>query len=343
MKEYLSRGTYIFPPEPEPAAHRRHDRLHGARTCRSGTRSTSAATTSRRRGRRRSRRSPTRSRRPSTCSTRCAPRARSTDDDARRRRRADQLLRERGDPLRRGDLQDAGVHRDVGPDLPGALRRRRTPSSRRFRYGVQVNSLGLTEQQPENNVPAHRARDARRHAVARTPGPEPSSCRRGTRRSGCPARGTSSGRCASSRSSPSRRTCSSTTTSSTARTVMEAKTTELADAARAELDDVLALGGAFAAIDELKRAPRRQPGRTRAPRSRRASSRWSASTASPTTAPSPLDGDEGADSVLTVDPTVEAELSADVADVARRRATPARSRGRSTSCGAAASRDGTTT
>ena len=23
---------------------------------------------------------------------------------------------------------------------------------RRFRYGVQVNSLGLTEQQPENNV-----------------------------------------------------------------------------------------------------------------------------------------------------------------------------------------------
>ena len=26
------------------------------------------------------------------------------------------------------------------------------PSLRRFRYGVQVNSLGLTEQQPENNV-----------------------------------------------------------------------------------------------------------------------------------------------------------------------------------------------
>ncbi len=27
------------------------------------------------------------------------------------------------------------------------------PKYRRFRYGVQVNSLGLTEQQPENNVP----------------------------------------------------------------------------------------------------------------------------------------------------------------------------------------------
>ena len=26
------------------------------------------------------------------------------------------------------------------------------PKQRRFRYGVQVNSLGLTEPQPENNV-----------------------------------------------------------------------------------------------------------------------------------------------------------------------------------------------
>ena len=35
------------------------------------------------------------------------------------------------------------------------------PKLRRFRYGVQVNSLGLTEQQPENNVPADRARGPR--------------------------------------------------------------------------------------------------------------------------------------------------------------------------------------
>ena len=33
-----------------------------------------------------------------------------------------------------------------------ALRRRPNPKQRRFRYGVQVNSLGLTEAQPENNV-----------------------------------------------------------------------------------------------------------------------------------------------------------------------------------------------
>ena len=52
-----------------------------------------------------------------------------------------------------------------------ALRRRPTPDARRFRYGVQVNSLGLTEAQPENNVAAHRAGDARRDAVPRRPGP----------------------------------------------------------------------------------------------------------------------------------------------------------------------------
>ena len=37
-------------------------------------------------------------------------------------------------------------------DRPRALRRRPTPKFLRFRYGVQVNSLGLTEAQPENNV-----------------------------------------------------------------------------------------------------------------------------------------------------------------------------------------------
>ena len=71
---------------------------------------------------------------------------------------------------------------------------------RRFRYGVQVNSLGLTEAQPENNVQrivlemlaVTLSKDAR-------------------------ARGTSSGRCASSRCSPTRATCSSTTTCSPAR------------------------------------------------------------------------------------------------------------------------------
>jgi (2R)-ethylmalonyl-CoA mutase len=75
------------------------------------------------------------------------------------------------------------------------------PKARRLRYGVQVNSLGLTEAQPR------------------------SSCPRGTRRSACPGRGTSSGRCGCSRCSRSRRTCWSTRTSSTARTSSRPKWT----------------------------------------------------------------------------------------------------------------------
>ena len=73
---------------------------------------------------------------------------------------------------------------------------------------------------------AHRARDARRHALEGTHGRARCSCRRGTRRSACPGRGTSSGRCASSRCSPTRPTCSSTTTSSRARTWSRRKTAE---------------------------------------------------------------------------------------------------------------------
>jgi (2R)-ethylmalonyl-CoA mutase len=48
-------------------------------------------------------------------------------------------------------VQDARLRRSLGRDLRNALWRE-DPKFRRFRYGVQVNSLGLTEQQPENNV-----------------------------------------------------------------------------------------------------------------------------------------------------------------------------------------------
>ena len=41
-------------------------------------------------------------------------------------RGVDLVLRQRRHPLRRGDLQDAGLHRAVGPHLPRALRRRPT-------------------------------------------------------------------------------------------------------------------------------------------------------------------------------------------------------------------------
>ena len=42
---------------------------------------------------------------------------------------------------------------------------------RRFRYGVQVNSLGLTEQQPENNVYSHSDRNAGGGALQERPRP----------------------------------------------------------------------------------------------------------------------------------------------------------------------------
>ena len=122
------------------------------------------------------------------------------------------------------------------------------PKKRRFRYGVQVNSLGLTEAQPENNVSASCSRCSASRC-RRTPGPAPYSCRRGTRRSGCRGPGTSSGRCGCSRCWRSSPTCSSTTTSSTARTVVEAKVAELVASAKEEIDRVQAMGGAIAAVE----------------------------------------------------------------------------------------------
>ena len=70
---------------------------------------------------------------------------------------------------------------------------------RRFRYGVQVNSLGLTEQQPENNVyrillemlAVVLSKNAPARAVQLPPG---------TRRLACRGLSTSNGRCACSRS-----------------------------------------------------------------------------------------------------------------------------------------------
>ena len=60
LKEYLEPGDLRVSSRPQHAADRRHDRVHGASTSRSGTRSTSAPTTSRRRELRRCRRSRTR-------------------------------------------------------------------------------------------------------------------------------------------------------------------------------------------------------------------------------------------------------------------------------------------
>ena len=181
------------------------------------------------------------------------------------------------------------------------------PKARRFRYGVQVNSLGLTEAQPENNVQRivlemlavtmskrARARSIQLPAWNEALGlPRPWDQQWSLRMQQVLAFETD---------------LLEYDDLFDGSHVVEARTAELRDAAQAELDDVLALGGAFEAVDALK-------GRlvsSMAERTRRIESgdlvvvgvnRFTE------TEPSPLGG-EGA--ILRVDPAVEAETVADV-------------------------------
>jgi len=177
--------------------------------------------------------------------------------------------------------------------------------ARRFRYGVQVNSLGLTEAQPENNVQrivlemlgVTLSRDARARSL-QLPAwnealglPRPWDQQWALRMQQVLAYETDL------LEYPDLFEGSK---------VMEGLTSELADAAWAELEEVLELGGAFEAIEELK-------GRlvsSHAERMRRIESgeltvvgvnRFAEAL------PSPLEG-EG--SILKVDPAVEAETIA---------------------------------
>ncbi len=176
------------------------------------------------------------------------------------------------------------------------------PKARRFRYGVQVNSLGLTEEQPENNVQRIVLEmlgvTLSKDAVARSiqlPAwnealglPRPWDQQWSLRIQQVLADETDlleyddlfeGGH------------------------VVEKKTGDLVDAARAELDDVLALGGAFEAIDELKR--RLVASHTE--RVRRIESGEQVVVgvnAFTETEPSPLEGEE---LILRVDPRVEEE------------------------------------
>ncbi|HET9601518.1 MAG TPA: protein meaA [Acidimicrobiales bacterium] len=181
------------------------------------------------------------------------------------------------------------------------------PKLRRLRYGVQVNSLGLTEAQPENNVQRivlemlavtlskrARARSVQLPAWNEALGlPTPWDQQWSLRMQQVLAFETDlleyEDILDGSR-------------------VVEARTAELRDAAAAELEEVLALGGAFEAVEELK-------GRlvqSMAERTRRIESgeqvvvgvnRFTE------TAPSPLGG---AEAIVTVDPAVEEEMVEDV-------------------------------
>src|SRR6202142_2938127 len=125
------------------------------------------------------------------------------------------------------------------------------PKLRRFRYGVQVNSLGLTESQPENNVQRivlealgvtlsrrARARALQLPAWNEALGlPRPWDQQWSLRIQQVLAYETD---------------LLEYDDIFDGSVVIEKKTAELAEASWAELDDVLALGGAFEAIDELK-------------------------------------------------------------------------------------------
>ena len=179
--------------------------------------------------------------------------------------------------------------------------------ARRFRYGVQVNSLGLTEAQPENNVQRivlemlavtmskrARARSVQLPAWNEALGlPRPWDQQWSLRMQQVLAFETD---------------LLEYDDIFDGSTVIEATTTALTEAAWAELTDVLERGGAFEAVDELKgRLVRSMAERTR--RIEAGDQMVVGVNSFRETTESPLGG---SGSILTVDPAVEAELVADV-------------------------------
>ena len=179
--------------------------------------------------------------------------------------------------------------------------------ARRFRYGVQVNSLGLTEAQPENNVQRivlemlavtmskrARARSVQLPAWNEALGlPRPWDQQWALRMQQVLAFETD---------------LLEYDDLFDGSTVIESRTAELASAAWTELEEILALGGAFAAVDELKG----RLVRSMAERTRRIEAgdqivvgvnRFTESESSPLDSPG---------NILAVDPAVEDELIADV-------------------------------
>jgi ethylmalonyl-CoA mutase len=181
------------------------------------------------------------------------------------------------------------------------------PKQRRFRYGVQVNSLGLTEAQPENNV---------QRIVLEMLGVTLSKRAR-ARSIQLPAWNEALGLPTPWDQQWSLRMQQVLAYESDlleygdlfdGSHVVEAKTGALRDAAQAELDEVLALGGAFEAVETLKsRLVASMAARTR--RIESGEQIVVGVNAFTETTDSPLGG-EGA--ILTVDPAVGEEMVADV-------------------------------
>ncbi|MEO6654223.1 MAG: protein meaA [Ilumatobacteraceae bacterium] len=179
--------------------------------------------------------------------------------------------------------------------------------ARRFRYGVQVNSLGLTEAQPENNVQRivlemlgvslskrARARSIQLPAWNEALGlPTPWDQQWSLRMQQVLAFETDLLEYGDLFDGSH---------------VVEAKTAELREAARAELDDVLELGGAFEAVEVLKA----RLVTSMAERTRRIESGDQVVVGVNDFTESAPPGLGGAGAILTVDPAVGAEMVADV-------------------------------
>jgi len=184
------------------------------------------------------------------------------------------------------------------------------PSLRRFRYGVQVNSLGLTEQQPENNVQrivlemlgVTLSADARARAIQ------------------LPAWNEALGLPRPWDQQWSLRIQQVLAYESdlleypdifAGSQVMDALVHQLTEDAQSELDDVLALGGAFSAIEELKsRLVASQTARVERIESGEqvvvGVNRFLETTASP------LTNDASLEAIMVVDPKIEQEMIDDV-------------------------------
>jgi ethylmalonyl-CoA mutase len=180
------------------------------------------------------------------------------------------------------------------------------PTLRRFRYGVQVNSLGLTEQQPENNVTrivlemlgVTLSADARARALQLPAWNEAL---------GLPRPWDQQWSLRAQQVLAYESDVLEYPDIFAGSKVMEEKVHELSVGARAELDDVLALGGAFAAIDELKR----RLVASQAERLARIESGEQVVVGVNRfveTAASPLTEGDGLGAILTVDPAVEAAI-----------------------------------
>jgi (2R)-ethylmalonyl-CoA mutase len=178
--------------------------------------------------------------------------------------------------------------------------------ARRFRYGVQVNSLGLTEAQPENNVPRivlealgvtlskrARARAIQLPAWNEALGlPRPWDQQWSLRIQQILADETDLLEYGDIFDGSK---------------VIEAKTRELVDEAQAELDRIVDAGGAFACIDELK-ASLVQSNAERVRRIESGDTTIVGVNRFTETAPSPLvEGLDGEDAILVVDPAAERE------------------------------------